>query len=183
MKSKTTITSYVLYLFTLLLVLSVNKTIAQDKGIFELSNSEASSSTVKRSFSKTKRSKTSTNSNRNDFYELAFKLHPTAYLNKKHIKKSGNSKTIVKVNMKGASGINKLNNLDSRSNIEMFDITLASRNDLNSKLDLTTISGFNNLKYIYIKCYFECSASDISNFIKINPNSNVRVFYKTETPS
>ncbi len=165
---------YLLLIFLFLF----SSSFAQDRGIFEIGK------TTNKSTSKSK-SKSVEKNNRDDFYELAFKLHPTIYLEKNKISKINDEKhDPVKIKLNGSDSFSKLNNLNSKANkVELIYITLNNFSELNTVLDLDSLKGFNHLKYIYIKCLFKCNSNDIKNFIKNNSSARYRIFYKIEIPS
>ncbi|WP_010229356.1 hypothetical protein [Gillisia marina] len=47
--------------------------------------------------------------------------------------------------------------------VELLVIKLDSEDQLNTSLDFSKIQGFNNLKYVYFLCPFNCSKSKIEN--------------------
>ncbi|WOD43059.1 hypothetical protein [Hwangdonia lutea] len=169
MKNKSAITFLTLLLACMVSILSVENVSAQEYGIFELTN-------------ESKQSKTAiTKSNdRDGFYKLAQNLHTTAYINNNTISKIYGKGKVQKVTIGDSKSFGLLNNSDYNS-VELITVTLKKQSDLNNKLDLTANNNLGKLKYVFIKCHFKCTADQIAKFI--TSNSNVRVFYSTETPS
>ncbi|MFD1613611.1 hypothetical protein [Gelatiniphilus marinus] len=173
MKNKPAITYYTFLFACLLGLLSTGKAEAQEHGIFELTANETRSNL---SANKTKKN------NRIKFYNLYQNLHTTAYLSNKTIS-----------NVYGKDKIKKLNFEDTRSfglldkqtfdEAELITIKVKKLSDLSNRLDLTTNEKLSNLKYVFVKCYFKCTAQQIEKFVKVKSNSNIRIFYKTESPS
>lgn len=174
MKNKLTFTFCTFLLSLCITLLSSGKLCAQENGIYEI---EKNNSISKETAKKNK------GNDRDDFYHLAYKLHPTSYAENKSIKKVNyNSAKISKLTFNDANSFNVLNqNTSNFYDVELITVNLNSVEDLNNKLDLTEASGFNNLKYIFIKCAFKCTEAQIKQFI--NSDSNIRVFYKVEIPS
>lgn len=157
------------FLLTLAFTLMLSSLVrAQDKGIFELNNN-ANVNT----------------SSRAQFYELAFHLYPTTYIKngvitKVHLPNIPSKK----LSITGSKGLNTLyTNSVKFSNVELLYLSIEDKNDLNTFLEVSKLSQFKTLKYIYIKCCFKCDAETIKRLVRIDTNSNVRVFYKTEIPS
>ncbi|WP_372754520.1 hypothetical protein [Mariniflexile sp.] len=172
MKNKLTLT---FYSFLLSLCVSLFITIegnAQENGIYEINNN---ATLLKDTAKKTKVN------DRENFYDLAFKIHPTSYANDKIIKKNNNNKSSkLTFNDSKSLGLLNQNNTDF-NHIELVTIKLNSIQELNKKVDLTNANSFSNLKYVYIVCSFQCTESQIKEFIR--SNSNIRIFYKIEIPS
>ncbi|AUP77205.1 hypothetical protein C1H87_00115 [Flavivirga eckloniae] len=144
-----------------------NNTLAQEHGIYELVNNQI----VQKS------------NNRNDFYNLSKKLHPTHYFENNTLKNKYGEGAPVRISLKGTNGFSLLNQQNSNYNgVKLITITLKNESDLNTPLDLSNTQGFPQLQYIYIKCLFSCTASQIERFVK-NPNDSIRIFYTSVRPS
>ena len=174
MKNKSTAVFITFILALSISLLTSNQVIAQDNDIFELS-----------SMSKIQVKSTNATKSTNDrieFYNLIHNLHPTIYIVNNSIKKVYGKSHIKKITIENSNSYSILNSNNSKyKSVELITLGLASRNDLNNKLDLTTIPELESLKYVYIKCYFKHTPDDIKNFIKTN--SNVRVFHIYANPS
>lgn len=168
MKNKSALTFYTFLIVCFISILSIGKVSAQENGIYELNN---------KTFSK---SKVSSSNDRVEFYNLSQNLHSTAYINNNAVSKIYGEGKIQRITLGDSKSFSLLNKADY-DNVELITITLNSVNDLNNTLDLTSNKNLGKLKYIFIKCYFKCTASQIEKFII--SNSNLRIFYKTETPS
>lgn len=174
MKNKSTITFYsVLLSFCFTLLFSGNM-LAQENGIYELHQNNGLAK---------ENSKKDKGNDRDDFYNLAYKLHPTSYAENKNIKKSSNHyANVSKLTFNDAKSFEILNQSNSNFNdVELITIYLNTVQDLNNKIDLTDANGFSKLKYVFIKCSFKCTEAQIKQFINSDPN--IRVFYKIEIPS
>ena len=174
MRNKSTLAFYT-FLFSLcILLFSSSELAAQENDIYEVNGSNSMSKTS---------SKKGIQNDREDFYDLAFNLRPTAYI----------ENNVIRNNRKGGASVSKLTFIDTKSfnilsqsnqnfnDIELISIKLESENDLNNKINLTQASGFSSLKYVFVKCYFKCTEQQVKGFITADPN--VRIFYKTEKPS
>jgi len=67
------------------------------------------------------------------------------------------------------------------NNVELLVIKLDSEDQLNSSLDFSKIMGFNNLKYVYFLCPFNCSKSQIENVAKGLP-LGITLLYSISIP-
>jgi hypothetical protein len=65
--------------------------------------------------------------------------------------------------------------------VELLVIKLDSEDQLNSSLDFSKIMGFNNLKYVYFLCPFNCSKSKIESVTKGLP-SEITLLYSISIP-
>jgi len=148
---------------------SFSALVAQENGFYELKISEGSSQ------------------DRDAFYDLAFNLRPTASIENSSIKIGGNSGysnlPILKLTFHDTKSFSILNQSNAQFNdVELMSIKILTVGDLNNRLDLVDVGNLNQLKYIYIECYFECTESQIKEFITYD-NPNIRVFYKVSKPS
>jgi hypothetical protein len=178
MKNKLRFNFYTLIL-SLFISFCFNKTVAQENGFYEV---------VEKSSTQSKQvSKKDSKEDRDGFYSLTYNLHPTAYIANNAIKIGGNSGydnlPITKLTFNDTKSLNILNaqNPDFY-NVELMTIKVMAVADLNNRLDLTDIIRLNKLKYILVECYFECTESQIEEFIT-NDDSGVRIFYKVSKPS
>lgn len=174
MKNKLSLSFYTFLVSIFVVLIPCNEIIAQEKGIYELKENSMLSK------DSSKKSKTP---DRAGFYDLAFKAHPTSYAFNNNLKSPVESTVnISKLTFNDTKSFGLLNNNNKNfNNVELITITLKSVDDLNNKLILTEYSNFGNLKYVYIKCFFDCTEQQIKEFI--SPDTNVRVFYKIEIPS
>jgi len=174
MRNKSTLAFYTFLFSICISFFSFSKLTAQENDIYELNGNTALAKTS---------SKKASQNDREDFYDLAFKLHATSYVENNSMRKSNKNVTSVsKLTFNDTKSFNILNqNNQDLNDVELITIVLKNENDLINKIDLTQTSGFGNLKYVFIKCYFKCSEQQIKGFV--TSDASVRVFYKTETPS
>lgn len=166
--------SIILFCFTLFLF--TNESAAQENGIYELNASNQ--------FSRTSASKSKSSSNRTEFYNLSQKLHPTAYLGKNKLKSTYGKGDIVKLSLDDVASLNLVKqNKTNYTNVELITVTLKSLSDLNAPINLSNNNEFAKLKYLYVRCLFDCNNEQIKNFVKNLSNNNIRVFYTTVRPS
>jgi hypothetical protein len=119
---------------------------------------------------------TSSSDSRDGFNQLVRNLHPTVYITNGAVKTTYGDSTPIKMTLKDANSINALSSLGVQyPNIELLTITAKSVSDLNSSLDLSSMTSFNNLKYVFLKCKFTCDEALLNQFI--NANSSTRIFY------
>ena len=173
MKNKSALTFYTFLFVCFLTLLTIGKASAQEHGIFELTNDDE--------LSKVKIKKYKENS-RGKFYKLSQNLHTTAYISNNTVKKIYGKGDIKKITFNDSKSFGLLNNKKYGS-VELITIKVDKASDLVNKLDLTTNNELSSLKYIFIRCNFKCKKQQIKKFIKAKSNSNIRVFYRTETPS
>lgn len=174
MKTTSSLLKISLRLFFIFGFLIPFNTYGQERGVFELETKKNEVS------AKNNSKRLDTKNDRKQFYNLAFKLHPTIYLD-------NNSKNTVnrplKLHASNLQYLSKIKQLEINKSIELITITVTSENELNSKLDFSILNKLKSLKYVYIKLMFNCNIESIKKFIGKNLNSKIRVFYKNEIPS
>ena len=164
MKNKSAKTFFTLLLSLGFLLIVQNTANAQEHDVYEVSYNN-----FKKEISK--------KNDRERFFDLAFKKHPTHYFNKNGFKSNSGSTKPLKINLGDTKSFNKI--LDSnyeKDNVELLVISLDNQTELYNSLDLSNSTDFKNLKYVYVKCNYNCTNEDIIKFIKVK--SNVSVFYK-----
>src|SRR5690606_865297 len=169
MKNKSTLVFYTYTLLSICIALFSTNADAQENGIYEIAGNN------------------NAENDREDFYELTYQLKPTAYIENNNVKLGGNggydNLPIVKLTFNDAKSFNILNQQSIKLNkVELMTIKLSTAADLNNRINLIETSGLNRLKYIFIECAFECTESQINQFITYD-NSIIRVFYKINKPS
>jgi hypothetical protein len=174
MKYRSTLKFRVSLLVLFLCFFSSYNILAQENGIYELD----SQITNNQKNDKTKKD------NRANFYDLAFNMHPTHYRKDKKLKQvygNGVAKKLTFEDLISAKFINE--DLSTNyTDVELITIKLLNVSDLNNTIDLTNQNQkLKKLKYVFIKCNFDCNNEQIKKFIKVNPN--IRVFYKTDKAS
>lgn len=112
-------------------------------------------------------------------YDLLYDLNATVY-----------AKDNAILNVEGVGAPVVLKFLDTQSfklastantlhdQVELITINLKSANDLRSPFQLNAIQGFNNLKYIYLKCEFAISENQIRTFLQ-NADPKIVFFYSS----
>lgn len=158
-----------IFLFVCLFILPVNNVSAQENGIYEL---KKNTTFYKASAKKSK--------DRQEFYKLSQRLHTTAYISNNSVRNTYGEGKVQKITFSDSKSFGLLNS-NNYGDVELITVTLNNPSDLNNKLDLTSNNNLGKLKYVFIKCYFKCTTSQIENFI--TSDSNIRVFYRTESPS
>ncbi|WP_042501222.1 hypothetical protein [Algibacter lectus] len=165
-----------LTLFCAVVLLFNYESNAQENGIYELNASSQ--------FSRATASKSKTSDTRTEFYNLSQKLHPTAYLANNKLKNTYGDGDVVKLTLDDVGSLNLIKqDKGNFDNVELITITLKSIADLSTPITLSNDSGLSKLKYLYIRCYFDCNNEQIKSFVKNISNSNVRVFYTSVRPS
>lgn len=111
---------------------------------------------------------------------LAFDLQPTVYIDVDGIRAFGDSSPVSAKAEVGA--LSKLYTDDPLfSQVELLTIKLKSKANLATSLNLSTLNGFPNLKYIRILCEFNCSASQVESILS-GTKSGVVICYVVSIP-
>lgn len=171
MKYRSTLTFRVSLLVLFICLFYSHNILAQENGIYELDNQITNKQKNKKD-------------DRANFYDLAFNMHNTHYRQNKKLKQvygNGVAKKLTLEDLNSAKFLNE--GLSTNYNdVELITINLLNETDLNDNVDLTTQNQeLKKLKYVFIKCNFDCNNEQIKKFIKVNPN--IRVFYKIEKAS
>jgi hypothetical protein len=168
MKNKSANTFFTLLLSLSFLLIVQNTAHAQEHDVYEVSYNNLKKETSKKN-------------DRERFYDLAFKKQPTHYFNNNGFKSNSGTIKPLKINLGDTKSFNKI--LDSsyeKEYVELLVISLDNQTELYNSLDISNSTDFKKLKYVYVKCKYNCSNEDILKFVKVN--SNVRVFYKYDLP-
>ena len=162
MKKLSSLNFYGFVLFCSISFFLPQKALAQENNIFELTQN--------------------INNERDSFYDLVYNLYSTVYAEKGSITKVYGENEIKKITLRDSNSFVILNDkaLDYK-NVELITIILNSSSELNTPLDLSNKNGFDNLKFVFIKCHFDFQKEDIEKFI--TPKEDVRVFYQKVNPS
>src|SRR5690606_37788182 len=116
-------------------------------------------------------------------YQIFNRKNHSIYIeNSRIINVTGETSPKVLKLLDGTSSSLLLDNNNLYRQVEVITITLNRASDLNNRLDLSRINGFPSLKYVYVKCLFECTDQQIRNFL-LNRDSVTTVFYKVVNPS
>ncbi|GAA4231332.1 hypothetical protein GCM10022291_03560 [Postechiella marina] len=179
MSNKLTLTlrsSLITCLFLLVIVKHVN---AQEKDIYELDNATIAKTQGQVNKGKYKKG---SSLDRVEFYNLIENIYTTYYVNNGKIKKAYGDGKPKKLALRGTGAFNYLKTANHNfKNIEIITITLDTISEIQNTMDLSSLKGFDNLKYIFIRCYFKPNEAQIKSFIKTKEHN--RVFYKMENPS
>lgn len=164
------------------LVATINQISAQSSTIYQLTEQDFQEISPSKMASKTASYKKPINDVKQGFFSLKKGLKPTIYVDNNKIKKvSGISPQIVKFQNSNSLEVLKENN-SLIKNVELLTIRMKDQSELNNRIDFSNIDNFDNLKYIFIQCNFNCTANDISSFI-INVDPKVIIFYMVSNPS
>ena len=113
---------------------------------------------------------------------MEYKLKPTIYVSDNRIKKVIGDSNPLRLKMEG----NQINTLKSENplfnSVELIVINIEKQSDLNGYFDVSSLQDFNSLKYIYVQCHFNCSESQIQQFVR-NASSEMTIFFMNVNPS
>jgi hypothetical protein len=174
MKHNSTLNIYLSLIVLSVLFFIPSNIFSQDYNIREFENQTANKQTT------LKQNKTN---NRDAFYDLTFKMHPTYYFQNNELKNKYGKGVPLKLTFRDLKSVENLyDNTLNYSQVQLITIDLLNINDLNNIIDLTINNQpFQNLKYIFLRCNFNCNEQQINKFIKVN--SDIRVFFTTEKGS
>lgn len=115
-------------------------------------------------------------------FDLIHKLPPMIYVenNKIQMVTETNPIVLVLLDVRSFDFLHDKNLLYNK--VEMITIHINQLNDLSIKMDFSKISGFDELKYIYIQCIVECTENQIKSMI-VNSNPKNIVLFKVITPA
>jgi len=186
MKNKITFRSLNLFGISLFAFMWLNVVSAQDTSVYELfendfqiNNVQSKSATLKSNAN----AKEITNIGLQDFLELNNNLKPTVYIDRNSVKNITGVGNPVKLKYNNIQPFHKLNEDSSLFNsVELITINLKTSNDLKNEFDLSKVNQFQKLKYVFIKCYFDCSVDQIKQFV-LNLEPEVIVYFTRVTPS
>ncbi|WP_417291062.1 hypothetical protein [Corallibacter sp.] len=110
--------------------------------------------------------------------DLLFNLESSIYIKNNAVLNTYGSTAPKVLKVKDSQSLNFLYTYNELYNeVEMITINLKSLSDLSSPFDVDSIRGFSHLKYIYLKCEFPISESQIRAFIQ-NADTEISIFYK-----
>lgn len=163
MKTKSILKLYFILTISSIFLLSSNLSLAQDRNIYEISDNP-------------------NQSDRADFYELAFNLKTTVYFKNNAVKSQYGEGDVVKVTLEDSNSFNILiQNQAQYSKAEIITVNVNDISELSKRIDLTALTQMTQLKYVFIKCMFKSQTQDIKDFIKVN--TGIRVFFNAQNPS
>lgn len=109
--------------------------------------------------------------------DLITNVQPSIYVEAGTVKSYGEKPKNLFTDL---SSINQLRNLSmQRNNVEIIIISINRPSDLNSTINLSTLSSFKNLKYVYFVSKVAISSENISSMIT-NYNEKYSIFYKVQ---
>lgn len=109
--------------------------------------------------------------------ELVYKTQPSIYFFGGVVKVFGDKPRNL---FTDANSIGSLNNsITLKNNIEIVTVNLDNPNQLNTPINLSQLSEFKNLKYIYFITSFDVSNDAIANLIQ-GDSEKYMVFYKVQ---
>lgn len=121
----------------------------------------------------------------NYFNELNYNLNPSIYVaNNAIVIMPENNQTPIKLNLEDTKSFDILKSGNPIfETIELIEINVESASELNATLDVSTLQGFSNLKYIFVQCnQFNTSVSQMQRFLT-NVGSDITVYFMTINPS
>jgi hypothetical protein len=183
MKNKSLLSKMKYFILGCFLAVNINHLSAQSSNIYELTEQDFQNTSVSNKVAKSATFGKSIDNVKQGFFSLKKGLKPTIYVDNNKIKKvnGGVSPIILKYQNSYSLEALKENNSLIRD-VELLTIKIKNQNELNNRFDFSNIDGFDNLKYIYIQCNFDCTANDISSFI-LNADPKVIIFYMVSNPS
>lgn len=110
--------------------------------------------------------------------DLLYGLAPSVYIQNNAIQnvEGATAPTVLKFKDVQSFGFISTRN-ELYNKVEMITIDLETVNDLQTPFDVDLIRGFDNLKYIYLKCEFPITETQIRAFIQ-NADPEISIFYK-----
>jgi hypothetical protein len=120
------------------------------------------------------------NASSNRLTDLLKDVQPAVYYLRGEVKAYGENPTSLYTNVSSLSEIDSA--ITTKESIEILTISVNQMSDLNGRLDLSVLSNFPNLKYVYILSTIETTATVISGLVQ-NSNARFGVFYKIDKGS
>ncbi len=109
--------------------------------------------------------------------QLLFDVQPSAYVNGSEINVHGEGTKVVHANASSLQAINSLP-AAAKASAEALFIKIESASDKSSPINLSLLSGFPNMKYVYILSTVNSTPTDIFN--ALSNHSSYTVFYNIE---
>ncbi|TXE06500.1 hypothetical protein ES711_13380 [Gelidibacter salicanalis] len=111
--------------------------------------------------------------------DLLYELNATVYVKNNTLSKVKGKAHPLVLKFKDAQSFNVVSKRSALFNtVEMIKIDLASENDLRTPFNMAALRGFNNLKYVYLKCEFPATEAQIRTFIQ-NADPKLIIYYNT----
>jgi len=111
------------------------------------------------------------------FFEIANAKVSTMYVDKGNVRKVSEGNNPIKLKSEDFQ-LNTLLNSKNKmfESVELIIVKLNQQSDLNKSINVSNLTEFKKLKYIFVKCNFECSSSQIQQVI-LNTNQDITVYY------
>jgi hypothetical protein len=109
--------------------------------------------------------------------ELVYNTQPSIYYFGGVVKVFGDKPRNLFTDVNSIAGLN--NSITLKNNIEIVTVNLDNPNQLNTPINLSQLSEFKNLKYIYFITSFDVSNNAIANLIQ-GDSEKYMVFYKVQ---
>lgn len=109
--------------------------------------------------------------------ELVYNTQPSIYYFGGVVKVFGDKPRNLFTDVNSIAGLN--NSITLKNNIEIVTVNLDNPNQLNTPINLSQLSEFKNLKYIYFISSFDVSNDAIANLIQ-GDSEKYMVFYKVQ---
>lgn len=109
--------------------------------------------------------------------ELVYNAQPSVYYFGGVVKVYGDKPRNLFTDINSLSSLNS--SISLKNNIEIVTVTLDNPSQLNNSFNLSLLSEFKNLKYIYFVASFDVTNDNISNLIQ-GENDKYMVFYKVQ---
>jgi hypothetical protein len=107
---------------------------------------------------------------------LVSDLHPTIYIEDGVLKSFGDGPAVcVNTDSKSFNKLYETNSLFSQ--VKLITVVVNSPNDINTSLNLGTLTGFTNLEYVLFLCSFDCDPAMINNMFTPELHNGITVFY------
>ena len=164
-------------LLLLVLAFFCATTYAQDSRMIDNSSQVMEMSSFMTSMKSLELNSQATYSNAEHIENLLQKVQPSVYLFEGIVKTYGEKPTNLYTEIPSLSGLTNSSIL--KNNIEIIIIKIKNANELNSTIDLSLLSGYKSLKYIYIISGISASQQNITTMIR-NYEEKYSVFYKID---
>lgn len=164
-------------LLLLVLAFFCATTYAQDSRMIDNSSQVMEMSSFMTSMKSSELNSQATYSNAEHIENLLQKVQPSVYLFEGIVKTYGEKPTNLYTEIPSLSGLTNSSIL--KNNIEIIIIKIKNANELNSTIDLSLLSGYKSLKYIYIISGISASQQNITTMIR-NYEEKYSVFYKID---
>ena len=109
--------------------------------------------------------------------DLISKVQSSTYFYSDVVKTYGDQPTNLFTDLGSLNRVD--NSITLKQNIEIVTIRITDASQLNSTIDLSNLSNFPNLKYVYFISSLNTSSENIANHI-VNYDSRFNIFYKID---